>query len=509
MKIGQHQTLILGAPGCGKTTRLLDIVEQKLAAGIPPERIAYMSFTTKAVNEAVNRAEKKFGFTKKDLPFFRTVHSFCFRQTGASRTSVMGPAHYQDLAKILGISLNGKLDDEGTGLPVGGTVGDQMLFVDNLARSTGDSLKKTYDSLEYPDFSWHQLKQFSKALEEYKLDTGLMDFTDMLKEYLVGGKAADVDVAIIDEAQDLSKVQWEVIRRAFNGCLEVYIAGDDDQAIYKWSGADVDSFLSLEGEREVLAKSWRLPSSIHKLSQKIIKRVDKRFDKAFASREDVGNISYYLNPGMIEDAEGTWLYLARNAYQLSGIKRTLFEQGITFTTSQGSSVKTKEHKAIVYWERLRAGKPQLGVDARTVLQFLEVGVGIKRGFKDGKTIVDDVYYKMSGLMKDHGILLDVPWHEALTGIPLEQREYYLAILRRGGPKALSQQPRHHVSTIHGVKGGEADNVVLFTDLAKKSYAEYSKNPDDEIRVFYVGVTRAREHLHIVLPQTNMYFNEYR
>ena len=304
-------------------------------------------------------------------------------------------------------------------------------------------------------------------------------------------------------------MQWEVIRRAFNGCLEVYIAGDDDQAIYKWSGADVDSFLSLEGEREVLAKSWRLPSSIHKLSQKIIKRVDKRFDKAFASREDIGNISYYLNPGMIEDAEGTWLYLARNAYQLSGIKRTLFEQGITFTTSQGSSVKTKEHKAIVYWERLRAGKPQLGVDARTVLQFLEVGVGIKRGFKDGKTIVDDVYYKMSGLMKDHGILLDVPWHEALTGIPLEQREYYLAILRRGGPKALSQQPRHHVSTIHGVKGGEADNVVLFTDLAKKSYAEYSKNPDDEIRVFYVGVTRAREHLHIVLPQTNMYFNEYR
>ena len=509
MKIGQHQTLILGAPGCGKTTRLLDIVEQKLASGIKPDRIAYMSFTTKAVNEAVNRAEKKFGFTKKDLPFFRTVHSFCFRQTGASRSSVMGPAHYQDLAKILGISLNGKLDEEGTGLPVGGTVGDQMLFVDNLSRSTGDTLRKTYDSLEYPDFSWHQLVQFSTALKEYKLDTGLMDFTDMLREYLKQGKAAKVDVAIIDEAQDLSKVQWEVIKRAFDGCLEVYIAGDDDQAIYKWSGADVDSFLSLEGEREVLAKSWRLPSSIHKLSQKIIKRVGKRFNKAFASREDKGRVSYYLNPSMIEDAEGTWLYLARNAYQLSGIKRTLFEQGITFTTSQGSSVKAKEHKAIVYWERIRSGKPQIGNDVKHFLEFLEVGVGIKRGYKDGKTLVDEVEYTMADLKRDHGVLIDLPWHDALTGIPLEQREYYLAILRRGGPKALSQHPRHHVSTIHGVKGGEATHVVLFTDLAKKSYAEYSKNPDDEIRVFYVGVTRAKEHLHIVLPQTNMYFNEYR
>ena len=509
MKIGQHQTLILGAPGCGKTTRLLNIVEQKLASGIRPERIAYMSFTTKAVNEAINRAEKKFGFTKKDLPFFRTVHSFCFRQTGASRSSVMGAAHYQDLARILGISLNGKLDDEGTGLPVGGTVGDQMLFVDNLARSTGDTLKKVYDSLEYPDFSWQQLKQFSRALEEYKLDTGLMDFTDMLREYLVNGKPASVDVAIIDEAQDLSKVQWEVIKRAFNGCLEVYIAGDDDQAIYKWSGADVDSFLSLEGEREVLAKSWRLPSSIHKLSQKIIKRVGKRFDKAFASKEEKGDISYYLNPAMIEDAEGTWLYLARNAYQLSSIKRTLFEQGITFTTSQGSSVKAKEHKAIVYWERLRAKKPQLGNDVKQFLEFLEVGVGIKRGYKDGKGLLDDVEYTMEDLKKDHGILIDVAWHDALTGIPLEQREYYLMVLRQGGPKALSQPPRHHVSTIHGVKGGEADHVVLMTDLAKKSYTEYSKNPDDETRVFYVGITRAKKHLHIVLPQTNQYFAEYK
>lgn len=509
MKIGLRQTLILGAPGCGKTTRLLQIVEEKLAAGVKPGRIAYMSFTTKAVNEAVGRAEKKFGYNKQTLPYFRTVHSFCFRQTGASRSSVMNNAHYQDLARILGISLNAKLEDEGTGLPVGGAVGDQMLFADNLARSTGQTLKETYNKLEYPDFSWHQLKQFSKALKEYKDDAGLMDFTDMLREYLETGRPAEVDVAIIDEAQDLSRVQWEVIRRAFAHTAEVYIAGDDDQAIYTWSGADVDSFLSLEGEKEVLAKSWRLPSSIHKLSQKIIKRVSKRFPKNFKSKEEAGLISYYHHPSMIEDAEGTWLYLARNAYQLSGIKRILFEQGVTFTTSQGSSVKAKEHKAIVYWERLRAGKPQLGIDVKNFLQFLEIDVGIKRGFKDGKTLLDDVEYRIEDLKQDHGVLIDLPWHDALAGIPLEQREYYLMVLRQGGPKALSQPPRHHVSTIHGVKGGEADQVVLFTDLAKKSYNAYSSNPDDETRVFYVGITRAKKHLHIVLPQTNMYFNEYR
>ena len=70
-------------------------------------------------------------------------------------------------------------------------------------------------------------------------------------------------------------------------------------------------------------------------------------------------------------------------------------------------------------------------------------------------------------------------------------------------------PRHHVSTIHGVKGGEADHVVLMVDMAGKSYKEYKLRPDDEIRVFYVGMTRAKKHLHIVLPQTNQYFAEYK
>lgn len=509
MKIGLNQTVILGAPGCGKTTRLLQIIEEKLAAGVSPNRIAYMSFTTKAVNEAISRAEKRFGFTKKNLPFFRTVHSFCFNQTGASRSSVMGPAHYQDLARILGLAINGRVDEEGTGLPVGGNIGDQMLFADNLARSTGKTLKQTYDELEYPEFSWQRLKQFSEALKNYKLDSGLLDFTDMLRQYLVEGKAANVDVAIIDEAQDLSKAQWEVIKRAFANTSEVYIAGDDDQAIYKWSGADVDAFLSLEGKKEILAQSWRLPSSVHKLSQKIIKRVGKRFQKNFLPREQSGHISYHNSVEMIDPVEGTWLYLARNIYQLKHIKRVLFELGVPFTTSLGSSIKQDEYSAIVYWERLRNGKPQVGSDIKSFLSYLEVNRGIKRGFKEGKGLLDEMAYTMEDLKKDHGVLVDKPWHDSLTGIPLEQREYYLMVLRRGGPKALSQVPRVHVSTIHGVKGGEADSVVILTDLAKTTYQEYSKRPDDETRVFYVGVTRAKEHLHIVLPQTNMYFEGYK
>ena len=64
-----------------------------------------------------------------------------------------------------------------------------------------------------------------------------------------------------------------------------------------------------------------------------------------------------------------------------------------------------------------------------------------------------------------------------------------------------------MSTIHGSKGGEADNVMLLTDLSFKTDAEYWKKRDEERRVFYVGMTRARNTLNIVRSQSDREFTE--
>ena len=53
MKIGKHQTIILGPPGCGKTTTLLKMVEDALLGGIKPEEIAFVSFTSCAFHDWV------------------------------------------------------------------------------------------------------------------------------------------------------------------------------------------------------------------------------------------------------------------------------------------------------------------------------------------------------------------------------------------------------------------------------------------------------------------------
>ena len=76
---------------------------------------------------------------------------------------------------------------------------------------------------------------------------------------------------------------------------------------------------------------------------------------------------------------------------------------------------------------------------------------------------------------------------------------YLRKMRKNGEK-LNESPRITLSTIHGAKGGESQNVVLLTDLSENTMKGYEKNPDDENRLFYVGATRTKEHLHIISPK---------
>ena len=80
------KTIILGPPGTGKTTTLLNLVDQFIQDGIRPKQIGYFSFTKKAATEAATRAADKFGLdVENDLAFFRTLHSYAFNQLGMTR----------------------------------------------------------------------------------------------------------------------------------------------------------------------------------------------------------------------------------------------------------------------------------------------------------------------------------------------------------------------------------------------------------------------------------------
>jgi superfamily I DNA/RNA helicase len=113
-------------------------------------------------------------------------------------------------------------------------------------------------------------------------------------------------------------------------------------------------------------------------------------------------------------------------------------------------------------------------------------------------MVKDSSYNMTQLKKDFGLLTQAVWYEALDQAPIRRVEYIRKM--RSNNEQLNKKPRILLSTIHGVKGGEEQNVVLLSDLSLNTQKGYERNPDDENRLFYVGATRTKEHLHIVEPK---------
>ena len=136
--------IVLGPPGTGKTTKLLNLVEEYIKKGVAPDRIGYFAFTRRAANEAIERACAKFYLDKKDLPYFRTLHSLAFLQGGLSHSQIITGQKYQEIAEWLKI---GKFYSDPTleqGPYKDFGYGDKFLELINIARILQQPLKKVY-----------------------------------------------------------------------------------------------------------------------------------------------------------------------------------------------------------------------------------------------------------------------------------------------------------------------------------------------------------------------------
>jgi hypothetical protein len=128
------------------------------------------------------------------------------------------------------------------------------------------------------------------------------------------------------------------------------------------------------------------------------------------------------------------------------------------------------------------------------------GGRLKRGAKKMLSGADEQdLFTMAVLRQHFGLEASGDtWDVALDRIGDEDRAYATALLNRG--INIFEKPKIKLSTIHGAKGGEADNVLLFTDLSGKALKEMEKNPDDAHRVLYVGMTRAKQNLVLKMPE---------
>ena len=403
---------IYGPPGTGKTTRLLQLVESYLSQGYKASDIAYLAFTVKAAREAVERASEKFGLLAENFPGFRTIHSLAFRHLGLSTGQVLKRKHYSVICERLGFPYSGYVDLE-EGQTSSALLGDRLLFMEGLARARRLSPDEQFEQSN-EECSPEEFQLLREAVRQFKESHFLIDFNEMLERML------DVDpptykVLIVDEAQDLSNLQWEVIERLMGKAQHVHVAGDDDQAIFRWAGAAPERFNRLGGEATVLDQSWRIPGDVHTLAEELIRGVGDRQEKRYRPRNVRGSVEVTERWEDLPLESGDWLILGRNTYLLRHVQE----------------------------QCLREGSGYVG--------------------KGGKLFVPE------GFDPDH-------------------------------------RPNVRISTIHGAKGSEADHVAVFSDMSYKTWdAMMNGNMDDELRTFYVAITRAKTSLTLIGPKTNNYF----
>ena len=479
---------IYGPPGTGKTTKLINYAKTFYKLGTPLDKIGYFAFTTKAANEAVNRMLDAYKhLRRKDLKHFRTLHSLAFNRLGMKKSEVMQDEHYEDIGRSLGIEVTVYSDGQETT----GFVDSNSEYFNliNAARIKGALVEEEYNTGMYsPTLDKGLLKILKDEVENYKDSFKLVDFTDMIEKFNVAELCPKYDIVFIDEAQDLSPVQWKMVDIIRENSKYVILAGDDDQAIYGWAGADVKKFQEEPAKKDIiLPQSHRVPRQVQLIADKILNRIpdERRVKKHWNAREEEGVVDHITS---IEDAplnKGEWLILARTNDRLNKIKPILRDMGIYFQIKGRKSYKASLFRSIVNYTRW--------ADRRDKLSLTEIKDIFECVPCDNFGVKEERLYDL----KEFGFSNTDRWFDVFTVDP-EECLYIREMLRH--EEELSQDARVKLSTIHSAKGGEAENVLLILDNTKTIREATEKSfekADEENRVWYVGVTRTSQNLYIM------------
>jgi DNA helicase II / ATP-dependent DNA helicase PcrA len=524
---------VSGPPGTGKTTWLGEQVRRALASGkYSPGEIYVVSFTRAAAQEVAGR---HLPIPKANIG---TIHALCYRSIGSPRIA--------EKDKNL-------VDEWNSTRPKGNPRwmidGGKMTVQDGFFENSSDTLLAKYSLARSLQTNGAALSSdligFVTEWEKFKNEYDAMDFTDLLIK--APDALPDAKVLFVDEAQDLSPLQWKVVRQWGSQCEQFIVVGDDDQLLYSFAGARPESFLiDLPSEQiRVLNRSYRLPSEVHAYSTRWIKRIKgKRQEKEFAPDRDGGSVhrssvTYadpmkLITPIKADLAEGrSVMVLATCAFMLRPFLQSLRQFALPFhnpyrvTDGMWNPLAkgTTSARLMSLWnlredmnDRSTGEHIENPANWRNVAELFGAEDCFKTGMKCHVKEMGIGTGKVGwGEIERH---FDSPLLRAIKGWDLhfiyahftptarKAVEYPLKALRLHGTAALTEEPKIIVGTIHSVKGGQADSVYLFPDYSMAAAKEIEERKqaaiDDLIRCFYVGITRSRDKLTLCEPSKRFF-----
>lgn len=507
-KLHKKTIKIYGPPGTGKTYTLIErILKRHLRNGIRPEKIAFISFTNKAVNTAVERALTAFPhYTIENFTRFKTLHKYCrryFQEEVFDIKSCMIDFALQE--SILKRSDNRLEDDEFI-------YKDWSLSIYDKARNMMEDPIKVYKRESYKKDNIDVFQRKISTYEHYKNGGGessFIDFTDMISKAIDEIDFPALDVLILDEAQDFTPLQWSVLFKIANKSNRIYLAGDDDQGIYQWNGADSKYFTTyFPGRKVVLRKTRRFGEAIHHFTEIIRRGIIDSEEKEYLPSDKDGAVKRYLNFKEIDfSQEGTWYILGRVNKVVNELRMAAKEAGLYFGDNKNNkSFDRKQWQAIKAWTAISNGKSINKGDAEVMFKYIrDLEKDAYRqdkfwmGEPDFKTYTFQELKEWCGLTVPDDKKNKEWWWILRRNFTSRQKIYFIRLLKRYGQQQLNEEPKIIIDTIHSVKGGEADHVVLASknDYASDFGRKTKLDKSGERKVYYTGASRAKNTLHIL------------
>lgn len=534
---------IIGGAGTGKTRLLLDRMSQlRDDRGLSPEQIGFATFTRAARAEMAARAAAVWGCGVETLTkhgHFRTVHSTAMKQLGVSSQQLL--ARNADSYKWIDSVLNSDLSALDEGDEEGGESASRdreiktILKTWDYARNTLTPLGHVVERLLDEGQPLPSREAFIDVIERYetaKRLAGRADYSDVLArfsgwEFTLEGASRqetqgdlpdEVRAYFFDECQDSSPLVDSCCRRLGGGAgVEIVVlAGDPYQAIFEsFGGGSAALYLSWNAIESTMPQSFRCPANVMELSERCLRAMSQGYrDRGIRPAAHEGTIeqSGDAEEAVLEhaDPQRETLILARCNYSLAEYEAILDARMIPFVRSGDGSVVARGLRSL--WT-LSKGKSILAEDWLDAMRLIAAKdcegnrlfqEGARAEWEQGRA--DDFDLMNHRWLREAGctdvcvsLIRSSRWRDALTPASRRHAESWLELVERWGPD-LATEPKIRTSTIHASKGMEADAVILSTQSSRRVERGRVRSllrHDEECRVLYVAVTRARRKLVIV------------
>ena len=526
--------LLLAVPGSGKTTVLVTRLGYMLCCcGISPDAILTMTYTKAATREMQKRFVRLFGQDCPQVPEIRTINGVSskiidfYTRTHGSGSAFTVVENEGELAKIVS-DLYRELSGEFATQSVIKELRKGIAYVKNMMLGKEDlgELDTGFD--QFPEL----YAQYNLALRQRRW----MDYDDqmiyaktILENYpdILAHFQDAFPYICVDEAQDTSKIQHAIIQLLARKTGNLFMVGDEDQSIYGFRAAYPDALMQFEQTYPkarvlLMEENYRsTPEILHLANGFIRKNTDRRPKTVRPTRVSGANV--HLISAADRTAQYAWL-LAMAAH-CDGQTAVLYRNNdsalplIDLMERQDLPFRCRQMDDTFFTHRLVADLLDIiafANDRRNTEAFLriyyKIGCGITKKAaeyaceacqRSGKTVLEELRYKDYVEQQQ----LDTNKFEILTLLAEREADLNTLVARLDYLRMLVSAPPEPssegliLSTVHSSKGLEYETVYLLDVLdgilpviTEPKGPEEKRRYQEERRLFYVAMTRAKDHL---------------